>query len=76
MIDLAGAKMVLANAFQIEPTEVPDDAGLETLEQWDSLGHVQVLMSMETAMGRKLTTEETLEIIDLASLQSVLDANE
>ncbi|MBT3333764.1 MAG: acyl carrier protein [Rhodospirillaceae bacterium] len=66
------AKNFLAQVFDVEPFEVPDDASLDTYQRWDSLGHMQLVMLLETHLGRPLESEEILSIIDLESLDQLL----
>jgi acyl carrier protein len=68
------ARALLAAAFEIGSDQVPRDAALDSFDRWDSLGHVQVLLRLEEALGRPLESEEALAVVDLASLQSLLDA--
>jgi len=44
---------------------------LETLEAWDSIGHIRIILEIELAIATELETEEVLEIwsvIDIARL--------
>lgn len=66
------AKSILAKVFEIEPSEIPDDASIESYDPWDSLGHMQLTMLLETHMGRPLESEEILSIMDLESLDLLL----
>jgi acyl carrier protein len=66
------AKTMLAKVLEIEPFEVPDDASIESYERWDSLGHMQLTLILETHMGRPLDTEEILSIMDLESLDRLI----
>jgi acyl carrier protein len=69
------AKTMLAQAFEIEIFEVPDDASLESYERWDSLGHMQLVMMLETHLSRPLETEEILSITDLESVNQLLTSD-
>jgi acyl carrier protein len=44
----------------------------ETLPQWDSLGHVKLIMGCEEEFGVKFTIEETVESSSVGKLKSVL----
>ncbi len=69
---MSAAKEVLAQAFDVSITEVPDDAGMETFTPWDSLGHLKVIAAIEEKIGRDLNTEEVLAVIDLASIEKLI----
>jgi acyl carrier protein len=73
VVENEAARKVLAQAFNLAPDDIPDDAALDNFEPWDSLGHIQVLTAIEAALNRTLETEETIFIVDLASLQETLN---
>lgn len=63
---------IVARVFGLELREIDDRSGPETIEDWDSLGHLNLVMELETAYGIELSTDEALEIVDVASLKRVL----
>ena len=67
------AKVVLASVFDVEASDIPDDAGLESYSKWDSLAHMRIVLSLEEVLGRFLETEEILMIMDLQSIQKLMD---
>jgi len=40
-------KNIMARAWGINPSEVPSEARFNDLPQWDSLGHVTLLVALE-----------------------------
>lgn len=68
------ARALLAAAFELDCEQIPADAAIETYDRWDSLGHVQILLRLEEALGRNLEAEEALAVVDLASVQALLEA--
>lgn len=68
------ARALLAAAFEVEDEHVPEDAALDSYDRWDSLGHVQVLLQLERALGRPLEAEEALAVLDLRSVQTLLQS--
>ena len=68
------ARQLLAAAFEVAADQVPQDAALDSYDRWDSLGHVQILLRIEQTLGRPLEAEEALAVVDLASVQSLLDS--
>lgn len=63
---------IVAQAFGIEPEAVKDDSGRENVEEWDSLGHMNLVMEIEEVYGVVLSTDDALEIVDVASLKRIL----
>ena len=63
---------IVAQAFGIETEAVKDDSGRENVEEWDSLGHMNLVMEIEEVYGVVLSTDDALEIVDVASLKRIL----
>ena len=65
---LRDARSLVASALGLEIDEVGSDATLESLDAWDSLGHMRISAQIEKKIGRPLTGEEVLA---LASVRDV-----
>jgi acyl carrier protein len=61
------ARKAIANALKCSLDTVGPDASMATLPQWDSIGHVNIILEVETDLGRKLSSEE------IAGIGSVAD---
>jgi acyl carrier protein len=68
------AEELLANVFGVAVHEVTDATSPEQIEEWDSLGHMNLVMEIERVYGIELSTDDALEITDVASLKRVLTA--
>ena len=44
---------VVAQALGLEPGRVGEDASMETVPEWDSFGHLNVLMALDKATQGK-----------------------
>jgi len=62
------ARRLVAEAVERPVGEVPADAAIGTLPAWDSLAHIRIIMALETAVGKPLSTDA---IVDLRSLEDV-----
>lgn len=47
-------KKIIADALEVDPAEVTDDSSTETLEMWDSLGHINVLVALDAALDGRV----------------------
>lgn len=65
---LEKARSLLAAATGLSPSAIGDDASLETLAEWDSIAHVNILLAIEAETGQMLTPDE---IWSVSSLKSV-----
>jgi acyl carrier protein len=61
------ARKAIASALKCSLDAVGPDASVDTLPQWDSIGHVNIILEVETDFGRKLLPEE------IAGISSVAD---
>ena len=61
------ARKAIADALKCSLDAVSSDASMDTLPQWDSIGHVNIILEIETGLGRKLSPEE------IAGISSVAD---
>lgn len=65
---LPRVKSVLASTFHLPEDAVPDDAAFGSLEGWDSLGHITLMLAIEREFGVTLTTEAMSQALTLPAL--------
>lgn len=63
-------KKVMAQVFEIEENSISDEISMKTLEKWDSMDHLRLIMEMETLLE---VTFETEQIPKLTSLEIITD---
>jgi acyl carrier protein len=61
-----------AEAFGLPLEAVPPDTAIGDIEAWDSLAHLRLIMSIESRLGRELTTDEAAEIVSLEDVARLL----
>lgn len=67
------AAQLLAGALMLAEGDVPRDARLGRIEQWDSLAHARLLLALEEKLRRQLTTEEAVAVESLDDIVRLLD---
>jgi acyl carrier protein len=67
-------KSIMAGVFGIPAARIPDDATIETLPEWDSLGHLEVMLALEMEYGVALPTETMIELVSLQAIATFLSA--
>lgn len=67
---LEKARILIAEATGLSPSEIGDDASFETLAEWDSIAHVNILLAIEVEIGQTLTPDA---IVSVSSVQTVAD---
>ena len=69
-------KKIVADALEVSPGEVGDDASTETLEAWDSLGHVAIIVALDEALdGRVAAIDGIRKAYSLPALVELLRAH-
>ena len=59
---LNSVKHVLAREWNLPLSEIPDDAALNRYPSWDSLGHIRVMLALQSELGVNLN-EETIQLL-------------
>ncbi len=65
-------KRIIARVLQVSPDSVTDESSSRTLPQWDSMGHMNVVMALENEFRVRFTVHEILEMRDLPAVRRVL----
>ena len=70
------ARQLLAEALGIQATNLPKDASIETVEAWDSLAHMRIVIAMEEKLGTQIEAAEIVEIASVQDIASILDRHD
>jgi acyl carrier protein len=65
-------KEVFKNIFQIEISSINDETSVDTVEKWDSLKHLNLVLALEEAFNITFTEEESVEIMSYPLVKAVL----
>lgn len=69
---LSAARNLVSRALDISFCDIGNTASMETLEPWDSLGHMRIILEIERSIGIELQTEQILEIETLEDIARLL----
>jgi len=72
MEHLSEARSILARALNVTTETIGDRATIDELENWDSLGHMRLVLEIELHLKRELSPMEILELASLADVQDLL----
>jgi acyl carrier protein len=64
-------KSVMAMTFGLDVNRVGNDASPDTLERWDSLKHMQLILSLEEEFSVEFSDDQ---VTNLVSYQKIFDA--
>lgn len=65
-------KQVLADVFGLDVSEVNEETSVDTVEAWDSLKHLNLVLALEEQFKVTLTEEETVQILNYSLIKVVL----
>ena len=63
---------VMASCFSLEMSQINDESSVDDIEEWDSLKHLTLVISLEDAFNISFTMDETVEILSLQLIKLVL----
>lgn len=68
---LGRVKAVVSDTFNI--TDVPDDLKIDDIEEWNSLGQINLILAIEQEFGVKIPTEKIFELSSVKRLSGYLE---
>lgn len=63
---------VIASALELSPDAITDEATTQSVSAWDSLGHLKVVLAVESAYKVKFSTAEIRELVSVRRLREEL----
>lgn len=69
---LLRARMILAEATNLGPEELDENASMTTLDGWDSLAHMRIILAVEELLGRQIAPEKLVEIANLEDIAEII----
>ena len=69
------ALCLVSSALDIPIETITSEDSLETLDAWDSIGHMRIILEIERAISVELETEEILELWSVSDIARILEAH-
>jgi acyl carrier protein len=69
---LVTPEAVVGRVFGLNPADIDDTTSPDTVAVWDSLGHITLVIELETAYGVSFSPEEALSLMSVGKIKSVL----
>ena len=66
-------KKVMCAVFGVNVADITDDTNPDTIENWDSLNHINLVLALEKEFNVKIEGEEVIEMITLENIIKVLE---
>ena len=65
-------KSVMATVLDIDPSEIDGDSSMDTIEAWDSIKHMDLVLSLEEEFGVSVPDEEAGDLTSYALIKLVM----
>ena len=65
-------RQVLADVFGVDASLIDDDASVDTIEKWDSLNHLKLVLALEDQFKVSLNEEQIVEMLNYPLVKAVL----
>ena len=69
----AKLKLLIADLFKCDPSDVTDTTGPGDIPGWDSLGHVTLMAEVQRQFGKHVPIEDAIEVESVADLGRILE---
>ena len=63
---------VVGKAFNVPPHSLTNDMSKETIQEWDSMGHITLIMELELVFQVSISIEDSMEMVTIGSVKDVL----
>lgn len=65
---------IFCRVFRLDPAALNDQCSMDTLSNWDSLTHMDLVASLEEQLLIQLTLDEIMEMKTLGSIRLIVQA--
>lgn len=67
-------KSVLAIVLELDITNIKNDCSPETIEKWDSLKQMNLIIALESEFGIEINEDEILELVNIPAIIKIMHA--
>ena len=73
MLDRLKLKEVLSAVFEVSVESITDDSSSDTIENWDSLRHLNLIIALEEEFNIVIPDEEVGNMVNFKLIELVLN---
>ena len=66
-------RQIVADVLNVPLDTVSETSSAETLENWDSLQHLNLVLALEQSSGVEFTPEEIEQMLSVASITTLME---
>ena len=63
---------IISIVFELNENEINEFSSPENIENWDSIGHLNLIVSLEDEFEIKFTDEEIIEMLNFNLIEEIL----
>ena len=64
---------VMSVVFEVDETEINEDSSADTIEKWDSLRHLNLILALEEEFGVSIPDEEVGNMVNYKIIYHVIN---
>lgn len=65
-------RRIISEVFGISVDQINDESSPDTIESWDSEGHINLILSLEAEFGISLSPEDAMEMLSIRLVRLIL----
>lgn len=73
MYNIDSLHQVMSDVLLIDPENIDDDTSVDTVETWDSLKHLNLVIALEEKFDISFTEDQTIEMLNYPLIRVVLE---
>ena len=73
MINDMKLKHVISNVLGVSIEEINDDSSPDSLDKWDSLSHIKLVMAIESEFEVELSPEDSMDMLSVKLIRMILE---
>ena len=73
MIDDMKLKKVISNVLGVSIDEINDNSSPDSIDKWDSLSHLNLVMAIEAEFDVELTPEDSMDMLSVKLIRMILE---
>lgn len=65
-------RKLVAEVFQIKESDITSQTNMKNIDSWDSLTHMELIVSLEDEFGIEFTADEIMEMVDVGKIEKIV----
>ena len=62
----------MSQVFQVDPSAITAESSPESIERWDSLKHMQLIMALEDELGVQFPDDAIPELVSYGAIEQMV----